>query len=310
MKQYLWDRGKFWLRAIRAPFFTATVIPVVLGSVLAWNDTNNFIWIRFWLTIVAALLIHAGTNLSNDYFDHLSGCDRANSNPTVFSGGSRVIQDGLITAPKILYASLTTFVLGSIIGLYLNYICKGNIILILGIAGIFLGFFYTAKPFRIGYGNLGELAVGIGFGPLMVSGSYYVQAQKLPLKVILISIPIGILITLVLFINEFPDYLADKTVGKKTLVVTMGKKRAILLYHILLISVYLLIGSLVILKFLPPICLIILLSLPLALKTFLISKRNFNKVYELLPANVSTIKLHSLIGLLLSIAIALDKILK
>ncbi len=299
---------KLWLKAIRVPFLTATIVPVVLGSIIAWYDTVNFGWMRFWLTMFGALLIHMGTNLANDYFDHLSGCDEANPTPTPFSGGSRVIQEGLIVPKKILCVSLASFILGGTIGLYLNYLCRGNTILILGIIGVFLGFFYTAKPFRIGYGSFGELAVGFGFGPLIVLGSYYVHAQSLTPEVFLASIPVGILIALVLFINEFPDYLADKTVGKRTVVVILGKRNAVALYHILLASVYLIIVSLVIFKFLPIACLIAFLSLPLALKAFAVSKKNFDKIYELLPANASTIGLHSLIGLLLCTGFVLDKI--
>ena len=299
---------KLWLRAVRAPFFAATVIPVALGSIIAWYDTGHFVWMRFWLTMFGALFIHMGTNLANDYFDHLSGCDEVNPTPTPFSGGSRVIQEGLIAPEKMLYVSLASFVLGGMIGLYLNHLSRGNVILILGILGVFLGVFYTAKPFRIGYGSFGELAVGIGFGPLMVLGSYYVQAQSLSLKVFLISLPVGILIALVLFINEFPDYLADKSVGKRTLVVILEKGHAVVLYHILLATVYLLIISLVIFKVLPIVCLIALLSLPLALKAFVVSRKNFDKIYELLPANASTIGLHSLIGLLLCSGFVLDKV--
>ncbi|MFH1854709.1 MAG: 1,4-dihydroxy-2-naphthoate octaprenyltransferase [Candidatus Omnitrophota bacterium] len=300
---------KPWLKAIRAPFFTATIIPVILGSVIAWHDTGSFAWIRFWLTMIGILLIHTGTNLANDYFDHLSGCDKANTTPTPFSGGSRVIQEGLIAPKKILYASLASFILGSVIGIYLNYLCKGNLVFILGLAGVFLGFFYTAKPFHIGYGSLGELAVGAGFGPLVVMGSYYVQTETLSPRIFFISIPIGILIALVLFINEFPDYSADRSVGKKTLVVSLGKKRAIVLYQALLTSVYFITVSLIIFRFLPAMSLIVFFSAPLAIKALVVSGKNFDKVYELLPANALTIGLHSLIGLLLSAGILLDRVL-
>jgi 1,4-dihydroxy-2-naphthoate octaprenyltransferase len=305
----LLSRLKIWLRAIRIPFFTATIIPVTLGSIIAWYDTDDFIWTRFWLTMFGALFIHMGVNLANDYFDYISGCDELNPTPTPFSGGSRVIQERLIAPRKILCVSLVSFILGGTIGLYLNYLSAGNMILILGVIGVFLGFFYTAGPFRIGYGSFGELAVGIGFGPLMVLGSYYVQAQSLSFRVFLISIPIGILIALVLFINEFPDYQADKSVDKRTMVVILGKRNAVKLYHILLGIVYLLIILFVIFGILPVFCLIVFLSLPLTVKAFVVSKKNFNKIYELLPANASTIGLHSLIGLLLSISIVLDKIL-
>lgn len=153
------------------------------------------------------------------------------------------------------------------------------------------------------------MAVGIGFGPLIVLGSYYVQAQILPFRIFLISIPVGILIALVVFINEFPDYLADKSAGKRTIVVRLGKKNAMVLYHILLVSVYAAIVFLVIFKFLPVASLIVFLSLPLTIKAFTVSRKNFDKVYELLPANASTIGLHMAIGALLSIGIALDRIL-
>ena len=301
-------RLKIWLKAIRVPFFTATIIPVALGAIVAWYDTGNFIWPIFWLAMVGALLIHAGTNLANDYFDYLSGCDVANPNPTPFSGGSRVIPEGLLSPKKVLAAALAAFLLGGSIGLYLNYLSGKNVILVLGLIGIFLGFFYSAKPLRIGYRSFGELAVGVGFGPLMVLGSYYTQARILPFRVFLISIPVGILIALVLFINEFPDYIADKNAGKRTLVVILGKKRAVILYHILLTKAYLIIIYLVTVRYLPPICLITLLSLPLALRAFMVSRRNFDKIYELLPANASTIGLHSALGLLLCAGFILDKI--
>ncbi|MDO8489633.1 MAG: 1,4-dihydroxy-2-naphthoate octaprenyltransferase [Candidatus Omnitrophota bacterium] len=303
------NRIAVWLKAMRLPFLTATIVPVIFGSVIAWHNTGEFIWMRFWLVILGASLIHIGTNLANDYFDHLSGADKANPNPTPFSGGSRVIQDGLILPKKILYASLSAFILGSLIGFYLNYLCGQNVILILGAIGIFLGFFYSARPFFIGYRSFGELAVGVGFGPLMVMGAYFVQARNLPFSVFLISIPVGILIALVVFINEFLDYVSDKSVEKNTLVVVLGRKRAITIYHILLLLTYLYVAFLVISRIMPLFCLIVFFSLPLVLKAFTVSRNNFERVYELLPANASTIGLHSIFGFLLCIAYVLDKIL-
>jgi len=301
-------RLKVWIKAVRAPFFTAAIIPVVLGSIMAWHDTSVFLWQRFWLTLIGAILMHAGTNLANDYYDHLSGCDEINPNPTPFSGGSRVIQEKLLLPKNVLYAAFVSFILGSIIGLYLNYLSGTNVILILGIAGVFLAFFYTAKPFRIAYGGFGELTCAIGFGLLMVLGSYYVQAERLSLKAALVSIPVGILIALVLFINEFPDYIGDKSVGKNTLVVILGKQKAVILYQCLLAATYLITIILAFLKFLPFFSLIVLLSLPLALKAFVVSKNNFDKINELLPANALTIGLHSIIGILLCVGFVLDKI--
>ena len=298
---------KIWLKAMRVPFFTATVIPVLLGYLLSWHDGSRFVWQRFALTLFGAIFIHAGTNLANDYFDHLTGCDEANPTPTPFSGGSRVIQDCLIRPGEILFASLIFFILGSAIGLYLNYVCGRNVILVLGVIGVFLGFFYSARPFKIGYGGFGELATGVGFGPLMVMGAYYVGAQHLPFRVFLISVPVGILITLVLFINEFPDYIGDKAAKKRTLVVILGKKRAVALYYAFVAAVYAVIAALALIKFLPYSCLIVFFSLPIAVKAFMTVKFNYEKIYELLPANAATIGLHSIMGVLLCAGIVIDK---
>lgn len=303
------SRLKVWIRAARIPFLTATAVPITLGSVFAWYSIDSFVWVKFWLTLVAALLIHIGINLANDYFDHLSGCDEQNSTPTPFSGGSRVIQEGLILPKRVLYASLVSFCLGGAIGLYLNYLSQGNVILVLGVIGVFLGFFYTAKPFQIGYGSLGELAVGIGFGPLLILGAYYVQAQGLPLEVFLISLPIGILITLVLLINEFPDHNSDKVVAKRTIVVILGKKKSVVIYSILLASVYLCLTYLVIFKVLPSACFITFLSLPLALRAIKVIWVNFDKIEELLPANILTIQLHLIIGILMTLGLVAAKII-
>jgi len=301
---------KIWLKAVRVPFFTATIIPITFGYLMAWHGGGAFVWRDFLLVLLGGIFIHAGTNLANDYFDYRSRCDEANPTPTPFSGGSRVIQDGLIKPEKVLYASLLFFMLGSAIGLYFNYISGGNVILILGLIGVSLGFFHGVKQFRIGYGTLGELATGLGFGPLMVMGAYYVGARILTPAVFLASIPIGILIALVLFINEFPDYVGDKAVGKRTLVVVLGKKRAVVLYQALLLFQYAMIVELAVFKILPYACLLTVLSLPIALKAFVVSRNNYEKVYEMLPANAATIGLHSIIGLLLSAGIVLDKIIR
>jgi 1,4-dihydroxy-2-naphthoate octaprenyltransferase len=185
-----------WLRAIRPQFLTATAVPVVLGSVAAWRDTGGFLWSRFWLAAAGALLIHIGSNLANEYGDHL-------------------IQEGLVAPRSILLASVMSLALGACLGLYLNALVRGNVILLLGLAGIFLGYFYSRAPLKLGYRGLGEVAVGVGFGPLMVTGSYYVQVEKLPVHVLLLSLPIGLLIAAVLLINGFPDRETDLAVGKR-----------------------------------------------------------------------------------------------
>ena len=300
---------KQWIRAIRAPFFTATIIPVLLGMAIAWAHTGQIFWMKLLLTLLGVVFVHAGTNLLNDYYDHKSKNDELNLYPTPFSGGSRVIQEGLISAENMFRSGLLLFGLGGAIGIYLNSISKGNVILILGLVGLLLGFFYSARPIRIGYRGFGELVVGFGFGPLVVGGSYYVQAQRLSIEPFLASIPITILILLVLYINEFPDYEADILANKRTWIVKLGKERAIKIYHILLFLVYFTIASGIIFRFLPFFSVLAFISLPLTLRAIAISWKNYDKIEELLPANAITIRLHSIIGLLLTAGYFLDKLL-
>lgn len=304
-------RAKLWLKAIRAPFFTATIVPVILGSVIGWYATGNFNWLYFWLTLSGIILCHTGTNLANDYFDHTSRNDWVNKTPTPFSGGSRVIQDKEIPPYQILIASLMAFVGGAVIGLYLNGVTGGKVILLIGIIGISLGFFYTATPVRIGYRGfgLGEIAVGLGFGPLVVIGSYYVQTQSLDWLPLWASVPVGILIVLVLYINEFPDYEADKAVNKKTLPVMVGRKTASIIYYILISLTYLWMVAGVIWSVFPFVVLLTLITLPIALKASITLAKNYEGVYNLIPANAATILLHFSFGIVLSVSFFLNRIL-
>lgn len=304
------QRLKIWLKAIRAPFFTATVLSGILGSIIAWHESGSFNWGYFWLTMLGIVFLNTGTNLINDYFDHTSNLDETNKNPTQFSGGSRVIQNNLINPGKIFWVGVIAFALASIIGLYLNYKTSGNMILVIGIVGVFLGYFYTASPLRIGYTPLGEMVTGFCCGPLIIYGSYYVQTQNLSWRPLLASIPIGILVLLILFINEFQDCEADKAIGKRTLVVILGKRKAIKVYYALLGFVYLLVIGGVFTKIFPYFALITLITFPLCLKAIKVAKSNYDKIYELLPANAATIGLHLTIGLLLSGSYILERLVK
>lgn len=304
------NKALLWVKATRPQFFTASVVPIMLGAAIAWNQTGKFNWALFWLTLIGGIFIHAGLDLSNDYYDYKSRDDVVNRTPTPFSGGSRILLEGILPPRQMLIASLICFVIGSAIGLYLNYILKGNVILILGIIGVFLAFFYTADPIKLGYMKIGEIAVGLGFGPIMLLGSYFVQAERLSWEAFWASIPVAILIALVLYINEFPDYEADKTVGKNNMVVTLGKEKAIRYYYLFLSLAYVFIIGGVALKIFPPFAVVTLLTLPLAIKAIKVAKAHFNQVYELLPANALTIGIHFSFGSLFTLTYFLDKIFR
>lgn len=288
---------KKWIQAFRLPFLTATFIPAVLGTVLAWN-AGYFYLSRFALVLLGVAVMHIGTNVYNDYYDHKSGNDEANTFPTPFSGGSRVIQEKILTPSEMFTAASINFAIAAGIGLYLNSLVPGNIILYLGLFGLLSGFFYTAPPVRIGYSGLGELLIGLNFGPLVVFGAYYVQTGRFDWIAIIASIPAALLIIAVIYINEFPDYSADKSVNKNTLVVRIGREKAVVGFDIILGITYLTILLAVFFGIYPLPSLIALLPLPLAIKATSTLHKYATDSKLLIPANAATVQLHLLTGVL------------
>ncbi|MBN1500742.1 MAG: 1,4-dihydroxy-2-naphthoate octaprenyltransferase [Spirochaetes bacterium] len=286
------------LLAVRPQFFQASVIPVLLGTAVSYYQNMRVNMILLMITLTGILFIHAGLNLANDYFDFKSGTDDINNNYNAFSGGSRFIQNGILSPRQIIIFSVTCFSAGSLIGLYINYILPGNTVLLIGIAGVFLAFFYSAGPLKIGYTGFGELSTAIGFGPLITAGSFYVQSQKLSYLPLNASVPVALLTALILIINGFPDYESDKISGKKTLVVLLGKKNSTILYTLLISIMYMWITAGVLLEYFPSECMTALITIPAAIRTVLIIRKNYNNTVSLLPANALTIIIHLITGLL------------
>jgi 1,4-dihydroxy-2-naphthoate octaprenyltransferase len=297
------------VRIVRAPFLTAVVVPVLLGASVAWSR-GQFHWGFFALTFVGAVCLQAASNMSNDYFDHLAGTDENNRELTPFSGGSRVIQDGTFGARQVLIVSTILYLVGAAIGVYLAVV-RGWPVLWLGLIGAFLAFFHNAPPFRLYYlaPGLGELAVGLGFGPVTVLGATYVQTRQLDLGALWASIPVGLLIAAVLYINEFPDYQADKAAGKKTLIVALGREQAVWGYIVLLAAAYLMIVIGVVLRMMPLTALLALLPLPLVYRGIQGARRFHSDTPKLIPTNAVTIQIHLLTGLLLCVGYVIARFL-
>lgn len=297
---------KLFIRTIRAPFFTATATSTVLGTAIAWHDGTLNLWL-FLLAFLGVICANAGINTANDYYDHLSTDDDVNQELTPFSGGSRVIQEGIVPPRRMLHLSLVFFTLTVLIGLYLTWAC-GWPVLVIGLVVMFISYFYDAPPIKLAYRGhgLGELTTALAAGPLAVSGAYYVQAQTVNWSVVWASLPIGLLTALILYINEFPDYVADKTAGKHTLVVVLGRKPAVPGYIILLVIVYALVVVGVVVEALPYAALLALLSLPLAYQATQGLRRHYDQTPQLIPALAANIKLHLLTTVLLSASYVID----
>ena len=293
------------IASLRAPFFTGVIVPVALGSILAWYHTGNFYWGYFALTMIGAIAMHAGANTINDYFDHHSGNDPVNREfVRPFTGGSRLIQNQELTAKNMLTISLICYAIAIAIGLFLVG-TRGWPILIMGIIGVACGVLYVAPRVNLAAHGVGEIAIAMNFGVLSVLGSYYVQAQALSGEALLASIPVALLITAVLWINEFPDFNADKQVDKTHWVVRLGRKKGATVFTVMMALVYVFILLLGI--FYPGRWVLLgLLTLPLSVKVVTNALKHYDQIPRLVPSNAGTIMAHALTGILLCVGYLLN----
>ncbi|MBW2056550.1 MAG: 1,4-dihydroxy-2-naphthoate octaprenyltransferase [Deltaproteobacteria bacterium] len=210
---------RIWLTAVRPFAYSASVVPVVLGTVLAFQE-GSFDWLLFVLALVSSVLLHTGTNLVNDSFDFLRGVDTPAS-----YGSSKMITGGILTARQVHRAGILCFCMATAIGLYL-VVEIGITILILGIIGILGGYFYTARPFQYKYHAMGDFFVFFLMGPLMVWGAYFVQTRLYRFYPLIFSLPVGFLVAAILVSNNIRDTRHDRGVGIQTLSTLLGFERA------------------------------------------------------------------------------------
>jgi 1,4-dihydroxy-2-naphthoate octaprenyltransferase len=248
---------QIWWKTLRPWSYTAAVIPVLLGASIAAYD-GRFDLGLLLLTLVGSVAIQAGTNLVNEYYDDVKGLDKVQ---TVGIGG--YIQTGELQAWQVLAAGIFAFALGAAIGLYLVSVA-GPFIFWLGLASVLVGFFYTAGPVALAYIGLGELAVFLFMGPVIVIGSYYVQVQAVTLPVVLASLPVGFLVAAILHANNLRDMDVDRQFGKRTLALLLGRAGANVEYYFLIGATYLSLVITVALGWAPWLTLLGLITLPLA----------------------------------------------
>jgi 1,4-dihydroxy-2-naphthoate octaprenyltransferase len=293
------SRGWLFLRATRLPFVTAAAIPVLLGIAVAALDMHHTVWWAAILTLIGAICVHLGLNVANDVFDTMSGADAANRTPTQFSGGSRVIHYGLMSLRQMALLAAAFYAIAIAIGFFLAATRGFWPIFWLGAAGVAISVAYTAPPFRLVHRGLGEICVALGFGPIMLLGAYYVQAQGFTWEAFYVSLPVAILIALVLYVNEIPDRSGDAAAGKRTLPVRLSKDAVINLYTALIVATYLLIGVGAITGLIVRPTLIALLTIPLSMKVLRGMRDAYENPYALMPTMGVGVNLHLLTGLLL-----------
>ncbi len=214
---------RIWLMAARPRTLPAAVAPVLVGPALALG-AGHFRALAFVAALLGAIFIQVGTNLSNDYSDARRGADTEDR-----LGPVRVTAGGLVPPSQVLLATYVTFGLAVLCGVYLVYVA-GWELLAVGAASILAGVLYTGGPRPYGYEGLGELFVFLFFGVVAVVGSYFVQVQELPWQPFVCAVPVGLLASAILVVNNVRDLDTDRRAGKRTLAVRLGRERTRGLY--------------------------------------------------------------------------------
>jgi 1,4-dihydroxy-2-naphthoate octaprenyltransferase len=286
-----------WFRVIRVRFLLASVIAVSVGLSLNWWLNHTINPLDALLTFAGVMALHASVDLLNDFWDFKRGIDTKTTR-TKMSGGTGVLPEGLLKPSSVYRAGITSLIIGTIIGGY--FVVTDGIIIavILGFAILSI-YFYSTKIVDSG---LGEFFVAVK-GAMIVIGAFFIQSGQITLESILAGIVVGSLSSLVLFIASFPDYDADKSKGRKTLVIVSGKEKAAKLFWIFPLVSYCAIIIGVSTNLFPTISLITFLSVPLIIKSGIGLKKNYDLVEELVPFMSSTLMFSRVTGILFVISI-------
>ncbi|MBW4665023.1 MAG: 2-carboxy-1,4-naphthoquinone phytyltransferase [Chroococcus sp. CMT-3BRIN-NPC107] len=287
-----YPKSNLWMAAIKPPMYSVAIIPIWVGTAVAFAETQVFqVW-HFATFLLSAILIVAWINLSNDVFDSETGIDKNKAHSLVNLTGNK---------PLIFWLG-NLFLASGLLGIFaIAFWQKDVTIISLIFACCGLGYTYQGPPFRLGYQGLGEIICFICFGPLAVAAAYYSQAQSFSMTSLSASIVVGVATSLILFCSHFHQIADDLTAGKKSPIVRLGTLKAANLLPWLGGSIYLLTTILTILGSFPIWTLLIWLSCPLANKLVQHVQENHNRPEKVSNCKFIAVALHFWSGLLLSL---------
>ncbi len=295
---------RVWFKATQPHSFVASAVGVLLGTAIAHARTGAFDPLAFVVTLAGVVLLQAATNMSNDTVDFLNGVDDLPPHlVSPFTGGARVLPDRELTVAAHRRAWIALYAVGALLGLFLAVTRpNGWLLLALGLVGGAFAVFYTLPPFSLQYHGLGDIAVGVVFGPIVTLGAYTVQTGTLSWEAFFASIPLGILVAAFLFVNEMPEHETDPRGGKRTIPARVGLERSYRLYLGMVAAAlaFLVLAALV--GWMPVLALLGLITLlPLA-KSIRILRVYFREYPRHMPATAGTIQAVLVLGIGLTVA--------
>jgi 1,4-dihydroxy-2-naphthoate octaprenyltransferase len=286
------------VRAARLPFLTGSLMPVAVAGALAVYQGTWGGWFYCFLTMLGVAGLHLGGNLINDYYDSF-GSDPLNRYATPYSGGSRVIQTGELSAAAVRQLAYAFLALGVLCGVVLTFSGRPWVPL-LGLFGLAAAYLYSAAPVQLMSKGLGEMTIFLAFGPMLTLGSYYALTGEVTAAGFYVGLPLAFLITAILWINEFPDLEADAAAAKEHLVVRLGLERAWLVYAGLMLAPFLCLPFLLALLKFPGHLFAGLVALPPAVNAVHQARQTDPTDEEFVAIQALTIKTHALLGLALT----------
>lgn len=223
-----------WITIARLPFHLVGILPFMLGTVLAWKINDSFQIATFVIGLTAVVLTMLSTYLAGEYWDIEEDSISQKIGSTPFSGGTGVLQSGLIDKMNVLKASQVTILIAGALFLSIHIFFPSRpLILILGLLGITGGFFYSTPPIRWVKRGVGELWIAFCYGWLTIATGYYLQVGSIPMLLSWIAAPIALTIFNVILLNEFPDHHADSEAGKTNILVRLGMEKGSILYVVI-----------------------------------------------------------------------------
>lgn len=302
---------RIWFKATQPHSFVASAVGVILGTAIAYARAGGFDAAAFLVTLAGVVVLQAATNMSNDTVDFLHGVDDLPPHlVSPFTGGARVLPERQLTVAEHRRGWIALYAIGALAGLVLAATRpNGWLLVVLGLVGGALAVFYTLPPFSLQYHGLGDVAVGVVFGPIVTLGAYAVQTGALSWEALVASIPLGILVAAFLFVNEMPEHETDPRGGKRTIPARLGLERSFRLYLAMVAVAIVFLVATALLGWVPWLALLGLIALlPLA-RSIRVLRVYFREYPRHMPANAGTIQAVLFLGIGMTVAYLLLPIL-
>jgi 1,4-dihydroxy-2-naphthoate octaprenyltransferase len=320
MKRGFPHKVLLWIKASRALYTITVLLPCCVGALVAWQAGAVFDAGLLVLILIGMMFANIGTNFTNDYFDYKSGVDKLDEgrvhkrgaevlydNPLAESGSVDAFAVYFFSPRTILVSALASFAVTAGIGLYLAVTVDWRVLPV-GLAGLVLGYFYTAPPVKFGYRGWGDLICFLGCGPFPVLGTYFLFTGRLDWAPLLAGTVVGLWVDAILYIGNVPDAEADSRVGKRTLSTLLGRRAVRILAPLYYGLSYGLLVMGVLLGLFPLWTLAAVAAVPLAVRVVLLSRRSYDDIARFAPAILMTVQTFALSTILLGLGFLLGRL--